>query len=579
MIGRLWRSYVSKHKAPLFLAFAFMVVLAATQAAYVWLIKYVIDFAGKMTSGGATENAIAFGKIVIPLIVGITLVSALAMYAQSILTQKVALKTIAGLQKDMFGSLQRADFARFGREPTGNLISRFINDVSILTNALLRAMTNLFRDVLTMIGVLATMFWMDWVLSLIILLVYPLVIAPIQKLSKVLRGNSSEAQSHIGTLTSALNENFSGVRMVKTYGLEAREQARLGQTFDERVRLYLKLVTNQAKVDPLMEVVGGAIISLVFVIGVYRVLGGHMTGGSIAAIIGAILLLAPKARALGTLNNVVQEGLTALGRLFEIIDDTPKITDAEDAKALSVTDGEVTLSDVHFNYNEDVKALSGVTLTAKPGQTIALVGPSGGGKSTIINLIPRLYDVTSGAVSIDGQDVRGVTLESLRETIALVSQDVTLFDETVADNIAFGLKGPSQAQIEAAAKAAAAHDFIMALPKGYATLAGEGGNQLSGGQRQRIALARAILRDAPILLLDEATSALDAESESQVQAALDTLSKTRTTIVIAHRLSTVRKADRIYVLDAGKIVESGKHAALMKKGGLYAKLRELQFTD
>ena len=578
MISRLWTLYVSKHKGVLFLAFAFMIVLAATQSAYVWLIRYIIDFAAKISAAGdATQSAAAFGKTIIPLVVGVTLISALAMFVQSILTQKIALKTIAGLQKDMFSALQRADFARFGKEPVGNIVSRFINDVSILTTALLRSMNNLFRDVLTIIGILISMFWMDWVLSLVILLVYPLVIGPIQKLSKTLRGNASEAQAHIGTLTSELNENFAGVRMVKTYGLEGREQSRLGKTFDERVRLYLKLVTNQAKVDPLMEIVGGLVISLVFVIGIYRVLGGHMTGGSIAAIIGAVLLLAPKARALGTLNNAVQEGLTALTRLFDIIDEAPTITNKDGAKPLNVTAGEVSLNAVAFAYNDQVQALSGVTITAKPGQTIALVGPSGGGKSTIINLIPRLYDVTAGALMIDGQDVRDVTLDSLRANIALVSQDVTLFDEAISDNIAFGKQGASEADIIAAAKSASAHDFILALPNGYQTRAGEGGSNLSGGQRQRIALARAILRDAPILLLDEATSALDAESESNVQAALDILSKDRTTIVIAHRLSTVRRADKIFVLDAGKIVESGTHESLMKTPRLYAKLRELQF--
>ena len=582
-IKRLWSKYMRPFRGSFGLAMIFMLIQALTVSAYGMLMKYVIDYAQAMPSlsDGADPAlaAKAFAIAIVPFVIGLTLISGVSLYLASVLTNKVSLSTIGELQKDMFASAHRADYASMTREPVGNLISKFTNDVNVLSAGLLRSMNNLFRDSLTLIGILATMIYLDWLLTLIVLVIYPIAAMPIIRISKALRGNSNDAQAHIGQITSELNESFSGARMVKTYGLEESENTRLNKSFSERVRLYLKLVSNQARVDPILEVLGGLAIAGVFVIGVYRVVGGHSTAGDIVGILTLLLAASPKVRALGTLNNVIQESLAALKRIFGVIDDVPTIIDTPNAKPLTVQGGSVKFDDVRFDYENGTEALGGLTLEARPGQTIALVGPSGGGKSTIINLIPRLYDVSEGHVSIDGQDVREVTLESLRQSLALVSQDVTLFDDTVAANIAFGKLGAGQDEIERAAKSAAAHDFILALPQGYETRVGEGGKSLSGGQRQRIALARAILRDAPILLLDEATSALDAQSESQVQAALDRLSEGRTTIVIAHRLSTVRKADKIYVLDQGRIVESGKHAALMKKDGLYAKLRRLQFSE
>jgi len=300
--------------------------------------------------------------------------------------------------------------------------------------------------------------------------------------------------------------------------------------------------------------------------------------GAIAGLLTAIVAMAPRVRALGTLNNVVQEGLAALHRVFEVIDQQPSITEKIDAIALNDIQGHVRFENVSFSYEDGTQALINLNLEAEPGQTIALVGPSGGGKSTILNLLSRLYDVKDGHIRIDDHDVRDVTLSSLRNSMALVSQDITVFDDTILANIGFGDQSASQHEIEAAAKAAAAHDFILEQPEGYQSRVGEDGGKLSGGQRQRITLARAMLRDAPILLLDEATSALDAESEAKVQSALDRLTKGRTVFVIAHRLSTVRNADKIYVLDQGQVIESGTHTSLLKKKGMYAKLSELQFN-
>ncbi|MBL4853478.1 MAG: ABC transporter ATP-binding protein [Robiginitomaculum sp.] len=556
-----------------------MAIVASTTAAYTWLFKFIIE---SMEGGGiganAGDKALNFVKLVVPVVLGLTALSGICLFVQSILSNKVALNVVGGLQKSMFAALQKSDYEQLTKNSVGTHVSRFTNDVNVVASALLRAMNNLVRDVLTLILLVGAMFWHNWQLSLVVLLVYPLAIWPIIKISKKIRGTSHEAQAQMGRITSLLNESLSGTRMVRTYNLEDYEKKRLGGAFNERIRLYLKLVTNQARVDPVMEVLGGIAVAGVLAFGVYQMASGMTTGGKLVAVLAALGLAAPKARALGTLNNVVQEGLAALHRVFAVIDELPTITETQDAKTLENVKGGLEFNNVSFAYDDGTEAIRGLSFKVKPGETIALVGPSGGGKSTIINLIARLYDVAEGNIKIDGQDIKNVTLTSLRQAMALVSQDITLFDDTVTANISFGRMDANAEDIEGAAKAAAAHDFIMELSGGYQTKVGEAGGKLSGGQKQRIALARAMLRSAPILLLDEATSALDAENEAKVQSALNILTEGRTVFVIAHRLSTVKNADRIFVLDKGQIVENGNHQALMKKGGLYAKLRALQFS-
>ena len=577
-IKRLWRDYIWPQKGRLLFALLFMTLYAAATAGFIYVITLVIDAASALdgSAGDALATAKKYAWVVLPFLIGVPLLSGVTGYAQRILTNSIALHTVGKMQKQMFASTHSRDYAQFTREPIGNLISKFTNDVTVISNALVRILGNIFKDLLTIIFTIGMMLWTNWQLSLA-MVIFGLAFWPIIEISKRLRGNAHDVQHHVGRITSELKESFSGARMVKAYGLEPNENNRLGKSFDERIRLYLKLITQQARVDPILEVLGGLVIACVVIFGVYLFAKGQATGGQIAGVLGGLMILAPRLRALGTLNNVVQEGLASLTRIFGVIDERPSITELPDAIALTQADGHVTLKDTHFVYADGTEALSGVSLEAKPGETIALVGPSGGGKSTIINLIPRLYDVNGGQVMIDGIDVKHMTLSSLRGAMALVSQDVTLFNDTIAANIGFGDKSASRDNILEAAKAADAHDFISRLPDGYDTILGEDGGGLSGGQKQRLSIARAILRDAPILLLDEATSALDAESESKVQAALDRLSTGRTTIVIAHRLSTVQKADRIYVLDKGQIVETGTHKTLSKKrGGIYAKLKSLQ---
>ena len=559
-----------------------MIVLAAATAGYGLVVGYIVDQANALTGSEASNGAAQvklYSALVLPILLGITLVSGLANYIQRILANAVALNAVGDLQKEMFASAHRADYASFAREPIGNLISKFTNDVTVLSGALVRALSNIVKDVLTILFILAMMLWSNWPLTLLIGVLYPLAAWPIIIISKRLRGDAKGVQEHIGTITSELKESLGGARLVRAYGLEGRERDRLNNSFDERIRRYLKLITEQARVDPILEVMGGLAIAGIFIFGVWQVSTRTATAGSIAAVLTWVLILSPRIRALGTLNNVVQEGLSALSRIFAVIDETPLIIDAPHAKALVNPRGDIDIDGAVFNYADGTQALNGISLSAKAGETIALVGPSGGGKSTIMNLIPRLYDVDKGRVKIDGHDVKELTLSSLRRSMALVSQAVTLFHDSVAANIGFGDLSAPRETIIAAAKAADAHDFIASLPHGYDTIIGEDGDTLSGGQRQRLAIARAILRDAPILLLDEATSALDTKSETKVQAALERLSKGRTTLVIAHRLSTVKNADKIYVIDQGKIVESGTHKGLSKKrGGLYAKLRNLQLN-
>ena len=568
-IGRLWRNYLWPQKGRLLAALFFMALFAAATAGYVYLISLIIDAATNLDGGGAVDQAKSYAKIILPVILGLTLTSAIGGYVQRILTNSIALNAVGQMQTEMLQSAHARDYADFADEPTGELIAKFTNDVTVVSASLVRVLGNLIKDVLTVIFTIATMLVLNWQLSLF-MVVFGLALWPIIAISKRLRVNARDVQHHIGRITSELKESLGGTHLVKTYGLEAHEQTRLDQSFQERISLYLKLVTQQARVDPILEIVGGLAIAAVVIFGVWQFGTGTATGGQIASVLGGLMILAPRLRALGTLNNVIQEGLSSVARIFDVIDTQPKLLDAPDAKALEVTMGQIEIEDIHFTYPDGTSALKGLSLIAKAGKTTALVGPSGGGKSTLMHLIPRLYDLEAGHIKIDSQDISDVAQTSLRAQIAVVSQDTTLFHDTIAANIGLGDLSADRDVIIAAAKSADAHDFITRLPDGYDTKLGEDGAGLSGGQKQRLSIARAILRDAPILLLDEATSALDTESEAKVQTALDRLSQGRTTLVIAHRLGTIKNADMIYVIENGSVRESGTDKTLRKAKGIYA---------
>ena len=571
LAARLWREYVAPKWRRLSVAVVLMAITSAAAASYAAVTKYSLDLVAERDPRVLT--------LVPLLIIAAAAVRSVSLYYQLVITNGLALKIMQEVQEAMFARLMQADYARIAGESVGSLVSRFTNDVNLLRESLVRGANNLIRDVMTVIATLGVMVWLDWMLTLLIVLVYPIAFYPVVKIGQRLRRVSGEAQVQMGAVTSFLEESLSGARMVKTYRLEERETERANASFLERFRLSLKLFSGKARVDPILEIAGGAALAGVIAFAGWRTIEGAATVGDLVGFVAAIGVMAPAVRAIGTLSAVAQEGFAALDRIFSVMDEAPAITDSADATPLENVKGHVALDNVEFRYATGATALNGASLQAAPGEMVALVGPSGAGKSTVLNLIPRLYEATGGAVTVDGRDVRDVAIDSLRAHIATVSQHVILFDDTVRANIAFGRLDATDEEVEAAAKAAAAHDFIMRMEGGYDAPVGARGERLSGGERQRIALARAFLKDAPILLLDEATSALDAESERQVQAAIQRLSQGRTTLVIAHRLATVRHADRIYVFDAGKVVEMGAHEALMTKGGLYAELAKLQFRE
>ena len=569
LVGRLWRDWMRAYLGRIAGAAALMVVVAATSATYPRLIELAIDM---------LENADPRILTLLPAaIIAITFTRGIASYGQSVLSQSMALRVIADLQKAMFTRVMHADLASVQSAPTGAHISRFTNDVNLMRDALSRSMTAMVRDFLTAVALIGMMFYYDWVLALIVIITFPIAGRPILRLGRRLRRASANVQTGLGSLTATLNQSFGGIRLIKAYGMESYENTRSDALFDNVYSLIMKTVKGRARVQPITEILGGVAVALVLAIGGYRVFSDTGTLGEFVAFLSAVLLALQPIRSLGNLNASLQEGLAAVKRTFDLLDSEPRITDRPGARTLETVAGHVRLDDVSFAYEPGKPALDHITLDVPAGLTVALVGPSGAGKTTVLNLIPRFYDTDAGTVSIDGHDVRDVTLASLRDHIALVSQEVTLFNESVAANIGFGDPAAGQAAIEAAAAGAAAHEFATQLPDGYGTIVGERGVKLSGGERQRIAIARAMLKNAPILLFDEATSALDAEAERQVQGALARLSQGRTTIVIAHRLATVVGADLIYVIDGGRVVESGVHTELLAQDGLYARLARLQF--
>ena len=563
LFKRLWHVWGRQELRGLLLAFFFMAVVAVLSGAYPTMIQHVFNAL-------SAENPHVIWQMP-PLIIGVALIRGIAMYGVARQMSVLSLRVMLRIQKTLVTHLIFADLRLLMASPAGHFVSRLTHDVHIIRDVLVRMANNLVRDGLTVLVLLGVMMWFDWLLTLLVLLIYPLAMGPILAIGRRQHRLSRQLQEQTGETTALLHESIKGGRMIRAYGLEAYEQSRSTKMLTWLLQSQRELALGRARIAPLLEALAGVVMAVIVGLAGWRVLSGAVDVGDIAGFISALLMLVQPVRALGTLNTIVQEAGAALIRLYTLLDTPPAVVSPPKPLMLKDIKGRLDFEAVNFRYDQAL-TLTDVSFSVEPGQILALVGASGSGKSTIINLIPRLYDPSSGVIRFDGHDLRELDITQLRASIALVSQDSLMFNDSVRANIGFGRLDADEAEIIAAAKAAAAHEFIMELEDGYDTMLGEEGNRLSGGQRQRIAIARAILRDAPILLLDEPTSALDAVTEKQIQAAIKTLSVGRTTLIVAHRLITVQHAEQILVIDQGRVVEAGNHKELLEKGGLYAEL-------
>lgn len=565
---RLWRDWLSRQRRLVWLVLGLMVLEAIATASYAKMMEWIID-----AYETGDFSVIWWGPA---LVIALTVARGGSEYVKTTRTNWIVTRTEADLQKHMFSRLVGADFANLQTEAPAGLAARFSSDISLITGAARSIMTG-FTGIFVIIATFVTMLTIDWPLTLLLILVFVLAYAPITTIGRKLKRLSRQTQAQIGLMTSQVVEGLSGIRLARTYQLEEPLTQHAGRVFNELRDLKQKQNRWSARVSPLMEVIAGVSLSILLVVVGLRMQAGTMTLAEFMGLITGLGVASGPARRIGSLYATAQQGEAALDRVFMLFDTENTIIDGPHRIGRAI--GDIRFDSVDFAYPDGHVALDDFTLDIPSGSRVALVGRSGAGKSTVFNLIPRLYDPGAGRLLLDGRDIRELTLASLREQIAVVSQDSVLLTGTVAENIGFGRRTATREEIEAAARAANADGFIRALPKGYDTPVIPSAGQFSGGERQRLSIARAIVRDAPILLLDEATSALDAESEALIRAALARLAAGRTTIVIAHRLATILDADRIVVMDQGRIVETGTHAELLAQGGLYADLYALQFAS
>jgi subfamily B ATP-binding cassette protein MsbA len=569
LLKRLSRAYLKPYRWRFAFALCMALVEGLSTAAIAWYLQDLLD---SILTPDNEGRLLPFAAAVF-----ITFMArGLGMYLHAVTVNMIGQGVVATIQAQVYGHLVRSDLAFLHGRASGEFVSRLVNDVAQMRAAVAECVAGMIRHSLTLVALVAVMFARDWVLACIAFLIFPVAGVVLGQIGRRLRRVAGRTQRELGAFTALLGQTFLGARHVKAYGMEAHEEARAAGSIQSLRRLAVKSFRISSSLLPINETFSGLVVVAIILYGGLRIADGTATAGELVSFIGAFMLAYQPMNALTKLNAQLQIGLASAERVLEILDTRPTITDRPGAAVLPVTVQPVRFDGVSFRYGEGVPALDRVDLEIPAGRMVALVGSSGAGKSTVLNLIPRFHDVTDGRVTIGGRDVREVTLASLRANIALVSQDTALFDDTIRANIAYGRADADEAAIIQAARDAAAHDFIMALPDGYDTPVGENGARLSGGQRQRIAIARAMLKNAPILLLDEATSALDSESERLIQEALKRLQRGRTTLVIAHRLSTIMEADRIHVLDQGRVVEQGTHGELIAAGGAYARFHAIQ---
>lgn len=585
---RLWREFLTRYRGRFALTLLFMLGLAMAEASFVLLTEWIfsgVDPAPGRRFSATPDVVMVWGPV---LVLALGLLQAALFYLQATTAQNIAVRTLRDLQRAMFARILTLDLAQTQANGSGELVSRFTNDMTTLRESLTRS-PQAVRDIIRLMGLIGVLAFQDWVLFIAVLIIYPTIGFPVTWLGQRVRRASRAAQAQMGVLTGQLSESLRSHRLIKTHGLESYEMKRLGAAFDERYRLTDSLVRTRSASEPIITVIGAAAIAAIIGVAALRIDAGLLTGPELVSFLVGMAMLSQPARGLGTLNAVWQEGLAVLERVFVVLDLRPTIAaDAAPAQAVANVPASVSPAQrtpgirfrhVYLAYTPDIPVLVNFDLSIAPGSTVALVGPSGAGKTSVFGLLPRLYEVTAGAIEFDGIDIRSQPLAALRAQIAYVAQEAVLLDDTVAQNVRLGRLDATDAEIRVALRAAAADTFVDAMPGGLEARVGEGGGLLSGGQRQRIAIARAFLRDAPILLLDEATAALDAESERLIEDALQRLAQGRTTLIVAHRLSTIRNADLIVVLDQGRIVEQGTHTELLAKRGRYAQLLALQFRE
>ena len=564
--------YIRPYKLRLIAALICMVLAAGANLVVPWIIKDVIDkvFSNKDM---VMLNIITVGILITFFLRGIF------FYSQTYLMSYIGQRVIIDIREAVYRQLQRLSLSYFDKRQTGTIMSTVTNDVAALQTALVESLVEMVTEAMILVGSLASMFFLHWKLTILTLFTMPLVLQAINVFGRKLRNAGRILQERTADITAVLQETIAGIRVVKSFAREEYEIDRFSQQNYKNFRAQMKTSQLMAALTPVIEVL--AAIGVVFIIwyGGMEVIDGTITSGALIAFLIYVVNLANPVKRLSRVYGNIQRALAAAERVFEVIDTEPEIREAPGAVDLPVVKGYVAFEQVTFAYTPGQPALQNLTLTVKPGEMVAIVGPSGAGKTTIANLLPRFYETNEGRILVDGHDIRTVTLQSLREQIGIVPQETILFNGTIYDNILYGRLNATEADVIAAAKAANAHEFIVKLTDKYQEQIGERGAKLSGGQRQRIAIARAILKNPRILILDEATSALDTESEKLVQQALDKLMVGRTSFVIAHRLSTVQRADTIVVLDKGRIIEQGTHGELLTKGGLYHKLHQVQFIE
>ncbi len=578
IVRTILRSYVFPHWRSLLCAVLAMMVAAGCTAFMAKLMEPIINDIFIKRQGGKLLQISLFVLCAFS-------VRGFALYTEAYFMNYVGQMLITTIQKSLFASTLKGDLDFFHNHPSGDLVSRTISDVALMRSAFSFALVSSARYIITLMFLIALMFYQDWVLALVSFFAFPVAFYPIIKLGRRLRKTTTHAQEQVSRLVSLLSQVFQGIRLVKAYGMERYERHRLGVIAETIFSHSFKSARIRALSSPIMETLGGLAITVVILYGGSQVISGARTAGAFFSFITALLLAYEPMKKLSVLNSNVQEGLAASKRVFMLLEMKSNLRSPPHAQELKAVKKSIRFEDISFSYQSpegeliSPPALKNISLEVKAGMKIALVGPSGSGKTSFLNLIARFYDPQKGTISIDNHNIKDVSMESLRNQLALVTQEVVLFDDTVKDNIQYGNLEASFEDIIKASKAAMAHDFIMELPKGYDTMVGEQGIRLSGGQRQRLAIARALLRNAPVLLLDEATSSLDSQSEHFVQAALDHLLKGRTAFIIAHRLSTIKQADLICVFEEGRIVAQGTHANLIKEEGLYAQLHRMQYFE